>query len=769
MAEVLKAVLTDILTDLPKSPVPRSIIVGSLATLGYSESHVLNAVAEIVREGKVREHTDGLRIMLEPEPEKLTERSAPNMSAEIIDSVDSKVFQVTDCVLAYGECDATSVLPHFTDMEEYTGQGGPSPILEALESGFLRVAIDKYGDIVLKCHPVLKEHAETIQRRSLRDHEQNRSRLIAYLQKRLELPDDSPILAALHAVDRRKFIPAALTAWGDIDRPIPLADRDTTSAAHALAMTLQPTEPKSGEKVLICGNKGGVLAALAGVMVGAKGTVLSLDASPTNAEAAIKALKTCDELKDVVRVEVQEDLTRGREEEGPWDVIIVNGSIPKVPYDLFDQLDNEKGRILFFLSDPGGDADTAYLVKKNQEVLNDSQLSRFKYSAIYGRYGWDNIAQLQKSYDHARELKTLQKNLSERIQTSAPYPLARMYCEAMGIQTSTPERRMNWMLQSFLVLVKYYSFPCMVEMDRLNVSDPVFDSDVSQITIDSFGLWERILSRAAKKVKDTAVGKVVYADLFESVRHEEILEAHRRLDEIVGDGRFARKKVALIAFLRHIVAYRNKSVHGVPRTSSEQEEMSELLLKSFARILQVSRLCNGFKLIHVARSEFTREGTFSISGKDLTGVYPPVITWGDAPQIPQATVYLFREQNPVLRLSPWMVYDRGNLDQEDLFLYSKKKEYSTHYNHDTYPPKTVEEEFEQYLARHEVKPGTLSEYDRFLRNAVVDGVVDSREMEKLIAAVKPLGFAESDEAAKARILQDIKRDYPSTYVEVEAR
>lgn len=765
MSETVGLAIVDIVTDLPKSPVPRSLLVNCLSGLSYPEREVLETLADMVHEGQLLEETDGLRVMLEPAGDKVKQRPAPEKCAEIIGGLDRDTFQVVDCVLAYGECDVTTLLTHYTDMEESTGQGGTGPMLKAVQSGLIRLGLDKYGDLVLKSHPVLQEHAQTIRERSLRDHEENRSQLIAYLQKRFDLSDDSPILRALKAVDRRTFIPEPLAPWGDIDRPVRLADRDTTSAVHALVMTLQPTDPKPGEKVLICGNKGGVLAALAGVMVGGKGQVLSLDASAANAGAVVKALKHYDEFKKVVTVEVQEDLSEGREQQGPWDVIIVNGSVPKVPYDLFEQLDNEKGRILFFLSDPGGSGDTAYLVRKNEEVLKDKELSRFVYSAIYGRYGWDKIDQLQQSYDRAREMKTLQKNVIERIQTVTPYPLARMYCKAIAIQTTSPEKRLNWMLQSFQVLLKYYAFPCMVEMDRLEINDQVFDAYVSQITIDSFGLWHMILSRGASRVRETPVGRTIHADLFEPVALSDVVQAHARLDSMVADGRFGKRKVSLISFLGHVVAYRNKFfAHNVPRPGAEQGEICELLLKTFSAILPGLQLCSKFRLVHVAETRLTKRGGYTVSAMDLTGSAPRAMSWETTEQVVPDTVYLFRDNRPVVSLSPWMVYAKGEQHKEDLFLYLEKKKYSTHFDYDEYPPKALESEVQEYLQRHKGK-GLISQYEILLRNAAVDGIVDKREILKLIGVVTALGLADSDEAAEAKILKDIREVYPNTHMD----
>ena len=42
-------------------------------------------------------------------------------------------------------------------------------------------------------------------------------------------------------------------------------------------------------------------------------------------------------------------VTVGNDALGPWDVAIVNGSVPKIPEPILHQLDGATGRVLFFL------------------------------------------------------------------------------------------------------------------------------------------------------------------------------------------------------------------------------------------------------------------------------------------------------------------------------------------------------------------------------------------------------------------------------------
>ena len=74
-----------------------------------------------------------------------------------------------------------------------------------------------------------------------------------------------------------------------------------------------------------------------------------------------------------IRVILQDDITIGSGDEGYWTTIIMNGSIPKIPYPLLDQLDDEEGRMLFFMQDTADRAQTCWLIKKNELIQEVKQ------------------------------------------------------------------------------------------------------------------------------------------------------------------------------------------------------------------------------------------------------------------------------------------------------------------------------------------------------------------------------------------------------------
>ena len=223
-------------------------------------------------------------------------------------------------------------------------------------------------------------------------HADLRGRLLALLEQAFELTADSPLRAALHAVDRAHFVPEPLRCLADLDRPVPTGINDmTTSAPHAILSILRAVSPKPGEKVLVCGAKGGMTIALSAHMVGEQGAVLGLD---WNAETVVhvrQALSRYPALTQRARVDQQDDVTVGLPDEGPFDIVIVNGSIPKIPRPLLDQLRPESGRLLAFLQVPAETGQACYIFRGDGVAGRDELLSRFVFTPIYGRYGWDRI------------------------------------------------------------------------------------------------------------------------------------------------------------------------------------------------------------------------------------------------------------------------------------------------------------------------------------------------------------------------------------------
>lgn len=147
---------------------------------------------------------------------------------------------------------------------------------------------------------------------------------------------DGEVLALLSTVKREHFVPAGLQSMAFVDMALPLREggaRGQAMLAPRLeARLLQDLAVQKHEKVLEIGTGSGYMAALLGRRAA---HVLTLEIEPELVSQARKNLAT----EGVSNVEVrQADGTNGAAADGPFDVIMLSGSVAEVPQALLAQL-----------------------------------------------------------------------------------------------------------------------------------------------------------------------------------------------------------------------------------------------------------------------------------------------------------------------------------------------------------------------------------------------------------------------------------------------
>ncbi|MEJ8836732.1 protein-L-isoaspartate O-methyltransferase family protein [Ramlibacter sp. AN1133] len=151
---------------------------------------------------------------------------------------------------------------------------------------------------------------------------------------------DVDVLGLLHEVRREDFVPLAHKALAFVDMEIPLLP-DTEEAMRkgysmlppkVEARLLQDVAPKGHEKVLEIGTGSGYMAAL---LASRAQRVITLELHPELARLARENLQKA----GIRNVEVREaDGARGLAAEGPFDAIVLSGSVHEVPQVLLQQL-----------------------------------------------------------------------------------------------------------------------------------------------------------------------------------------------------------------------------------------------------------------------------------------------------------------------------------------------------------------------------------------------------------------------------------------------
>lgn len=154
---------------------------------------------------------------------------------------------------------------------------------------------------------------------------------------------DGQVLSLLSVVKRENFVPLAHKALAFADMEIPLqssgAKDQCMLAPKVEARLLQDANIRATDKVLEIGTGSGYMAAL---LAQQAASVLSLEIDPALAQSALTNLKNA----GIANVEVrQADGSQGAPADGPFDVIVLSGSVPEVPQHLLTQL-KMGGRLL---------------------------------------------------------------------------------------------------------------------------------------------------------------------------------------------------------------------------------------------------------------------------------------------------------------------------------------------------------------------------------------------------------------------------------------
>lgn len=143
---------------------------------------------------------------------------------------------------------------------------------------------------------------------------------------------DAGVLHLLASVRRDEFVPEAYKALAYADMEIPLPAGQCMLAPRLEARLLQDLAIKKTDKVLEIGTGSGFLTAL---LAHQAASVLSLELSPELVAFAKSNLQKAGVSNAEVR---QGDGAQGAAAHGPFDVIVLGGSVAQVPHKLLEQL-----------------------------------------------------------------------------------------------------------------------------------------------------------------------------------------------------------------------------------------------------------------------------------------------------------------------------------------------------------------------------------------------------------------------------------------------
>ncbi len=155
---------------------------------------------------------------------------------------------------------------------------------------------------------------------------------------------DTEILGLLADVAREEFVPEAQRALAFADMQVSIGHGESMLAPRLQARLLQDLQVQSHERVLEIGTGSGYLTAL---LARRAASVLSLEIQPELAATARTNLQRAGVHNAEVRVADGSKPLRG---EGPFDAILLGGSVAEVPTHLLDQL-AVGGRLISIVGD----------------------------------------------------------------------------------------------------------------------------------------------------------------------------------------------------------------------------------------------------------------------------------------------------------------------------------------------------------------------------------------------------------------------------------
>lgn len=188
-------------------------------------------------------------------------------------------------------------------------------------------------------------------------------------QLRTNRVTEDALLAAMRDVPREEFLPKSKRHLAYVDEDVALGGDRYLTEPLVLGRLIQSCGIKKTDSVLIIGAGTGYAAALVGRLAEA---VIAIDGDPDKVSEASGnvGFHSCDNV-----VIVEASLSEGLSNEGPFDVVIIDGAVEKTPEALLRQL-GEGGRLASVEKPASGVGSVVLYVKTGEmtarRVLEDA-------------------------------------------------------------------------------------------------------------------------------------------------------------------------------------------------------------------------------------------------------------------------------------------------------------------------------------------------------------------------------------------------------------
>ena len=201
----------------------------------------------------------------------------------------------------------------------------------------------------------------------------------------------SPVIRAIQAVPRAKFLPKDTQAYAATDTPIQIGFGQSVSAPHMVAIMNEALQLEVGFKVLEVGAGSGWHAATMAEIVAPKnaprsewGHIYTVEIVSALAETAKKNVMNAG-FGDRVTI-INADGSKGYPEKAPFDRILVAAAAPRVPKPLVDQL-KSGGVLVIPVGSPFLFQNLMKLTKQGDGKILEENLGGVSFVPLTGEHG----------------------------------------------------------------------------------------------------------------------------------------------------------------------------------------------------------------------------------------------------------------------------------------------------------------------------------------------------------------------------------------------
>lgn len=178
---------------------------------------------------------------------------------------------------------------------------------------------------------------------------------------------DEKVLSSFENMPREYFLPTYLQGIAYVDEDIDLGKGHFLMEPVILARLLQAAKIKDTDIVLDIGCSTGYSTAILSSLAS---TVIGIDDDADFVAQADELLQNM----DICNVALIHSAVReGYEAQAPFDVIVVNGAVPRVPGHILDQL-ADGGRLVTVVCEKGKTVGTAVLMTKEKGLVTTKNL-----------------------------------------------------------------------------------------------------------------------------------------------------------------------------------------------------------------------------------------------------------------------------------------------------------------------------------------------------------------------------------------------------------